>query len=198
MGPSLDITEGHMEPAVDARGKIISKHRKGLVQVYTGNGKGKTTAAFGQALRAVGQGYRVCVIQFMKGRKYGEFIAAEKCLPNLTIHLSGLDSFVMRANPAPLDIELARQGLDLARRTIASGDYDMVILDELNVAADFRLIPLDDIIDLIRDKPASLDLILTGRYAPPEIIAVADTVSEIKEVRHHYHAGVKERAGIEF
>jgi cob(I)alamin adenosyltransferase len=187
-----------MDTAEDPRGDLLEKYRKGLVQVYTGNGKGKTTAAFGQALRAVGQGYRVCVIQFMKGRKYGEFIAAEKCLPNLTIHLSGLDSFVMRANPAPVDIELARQGLDLARRAIASGDYDMVILDELNVAADFGLIPLDDIIDLIRNKPAPLDLILTGRYAPSEIIAVADTVSEIKEVRHHYHAGVKERAGIEF
>jgi len=187
-----------METVADPRNAVLEKYRKGLVQVYTGNGKGKTTAAFGQALRAVGQGYRVCVIQFMKGRKYGEFLAAEKCLPNLTIHLSGLDSFVMRDNPAPLDIELARQGLDLARRAITSGDYDMVILDELNVAADFRLIPLDDIIDLIKNKPASLDLILTGRYAPPEIVAVADTVSEIKEIRHHYHAGVKDRAGIEF
>jgi cob(I)alamin adenosyltransferase len=187
-----------MEEVADPRGAILEKYRKGLVQVYTGNGKGKTTAAFGQALRAVGQGFRVCVIQFMKGRKYGEFIAAEKHLPNLTVHLSGLDSFVMRGNPAPLDIELARQGLDQARQAIASGDYDMVILDEINVAADFGLIPLDDVIALIKNKPASLDLILTGRYAPPEIVAIADTVSEIREVRHHYHAGVKERAGIEF
>ncbi len=187
-----------MDSVEDTRRAVLEKYRKGLVQVYTGNGKGKTTAAFGQALRAVGQGYRVCVIQFMKGRKYGEFIAAEKHLPNLTIHLSGLDSFVMRDNPAPLDIELARQGLDMARRTIASGDFDMVILDEINVAADFGLILLDDIIALIKNKPASLDLILTGRYAPPEIVAIADTVSEIREVRHHYHAGVKERAGIEF
>jgi len=187
-----------MEAVADPRDAILKEYRKGLVQVYTGNGKGKTTAAFGQALRAVGQGYRVCIIQFMKGRKYGEFLAAEKYLPNLTIHLSGLDSFVMRANPAPLDIELARQGLDLARQAIASGDYDMVILDELNVAADFRLIPLDDVIDLIKNKPASVDLILTGRYAPPEIVELADTVSEICEIRHHYNAGVKDRAGIEY
>jgi cob(I)alamin adenosyltransferase len=187
-----------MDTAKDPRDDILEKYRKGLVQVYTGNGKGKTTAAFGQALRAIGQGYRVCVIQFMKGRKYGEFLAAEKHLPNLTIHLAGLDSFVMRENPAPLDIELARQGLELARRTIAEGDYDMLILDEINVAADFGLIPLGDVTDLVKNKPASLDLILTGRYAPPEIVAIADTVSEIKEVRHHYHAGVKERAGIEF
>ncbi len=104
----------------------------------------------------------------------------------------------MREKPAPLDIELARQGFDLARQAIASGDYDMVILDEINVAADFRLVLLDDVIDMIKNKPPSLDLILTGRYAPPEIVAIADTVSEIQEVRHHYNAGVKERAGIEY
>jgi cob(I)alamin adenosyltransferase len=188
----------NMASVIDTRDVILGKYRRGLVQVYTGNGKGKTTAAFGQALRAIGQGYRVCVIQFMKGRKYGESLAGEKYLPNLTIHLSGLDSFVMRENPAPLDIELARQGLTLARRAIASGDYDMVILDELNVAVDFKLIPLQDVIDLIKGKPTTIDLILTGRYAPPELIALADTVSEIREVRHHYNAGIKERAGIEY
>jgi len=187
-----------MDTAADPREAILEKHLKGLVQVYTGNGKGKTTAAFGQALRAIGQGYRVCVIQFMKGRKYGEFLAAERYLPNLTIRLSGLDSFVMRDNPAPLDIELARQGLDLARQAIRSGDYEMVILDEINVAADFKLIPLADVIDLIKGKPAPLDLILTGRNAPPEIIELADTVTEMREVRHHYDSGVKGRAGIEY
>jgi cob(I)alamin adenosyltransferase len=187
-----------MEAAEDPRKAVFEKYRKGLIQVYTGDGKGKTTAAFGQALRAIGQGYRVCVIQFMKGRKYGEYLAAEKYLPNLTVHLSGLDSFVMRENPAPLDIELARQGLAIAREAIASGDYDMVILDEINVAADFRLISVADVADLITSKPAAVDLILTGRYAAPEIIALADTVSEIREVRHHYAAGVKERAGIEY
>ena len=182
----------------DPREAVLARHRRGLVQVYTGDGKGKTTAAFGQALRALGQGFRVCVIQFMKGRKYGECLAAERCLPNLTIHLSGLDSFVMRDKPAPLDIDLAEQGLALARHVVASGDFDMVILDEINVALDFKLIPLAAVIDLIEGKPAALDLILTGRYAPPEILALADTVSEIKEIRHHYHAGIKERAGIEY
>jgi cob(I)alamin adenosyltransferase len=187
-----------MDTAEDPRKAVLEKYRKGLVQVYTGEGKGKTTAAFGQALRAIGQGYRVCIIQFMKGRKYGECLAAEKHLPNLTVHLCGLDSFVMRENPSPLDIELARTGFDLARKAIASGAYDMVILDELNVAADFKLIPLDDVINLIRSKPAGVDLILTGRNAAPEIIALADMVSEIREVRHHYRAGIKERAGIEY
>jgi len=187
-----------LEPTADARETLLEKYRKGLVQVYTGNGKGKTTAAFGQALRAVGQGFRVCIIQFMKGRKYGEFLAAERFLPNLTVRLSGLDSFVMRDNPAPLDIELAKQGLALAREAVASGDYEMVILDEINVAVDFKLIPVADVIDLIRTKPPAVDLILTGRYAPPEIIALADTVSEIREVKHHYNAGIKDRAGIEY
>ena len=187
-----------MGNAEDAREALLAKHRRGLVQIYTGNGKGKTTAAFGQALRALGQGYRVCVIQFMKGRKYGECLAAERHLPGLTIHLSGLDSFVMRENPAPLDIELARQGLDLARQAVASGAYEMIILDEINVAADFKLLQLDEIVALVKEKPAALDLILTGRYAPPELLALADMVTEMQEVRHHYHAGIKDRAGIEY
>lgn len=177
---------------------IRRPNSRGLVLVHTGNGKGKTTAAFGQALRAVGQGLRVCVIQFMKGRKYGEFLAAERYLPNLTIHLSGLDSFVMRDKPAPVDIELARKGLDMAREAVSSGNYDMVILDEINVAIDFKLIPLEEVINLIRNKPAALDLVLTGRYAAPEIMELADTVSEVREVKHHYNAGIKDRAGIEY
>ena len=182
-----------MEDTVNRR-----PNSRGLVLVHTGNGKGKTTAAFGQALRAVGQGLRVCVIQFMKGRKYGEFLAAERYLPNLTIHLSGLDSFVMRDKPAPVDIELARKGLDMAREAISSGNYDMVILDEINVAVDFKLIPLEEVMNLIRNKPAALDLVLTGRYAAPEIMELADTVSEVREIKHHYSAGIKDRAGIEY
>ena len=178
--------------------KPTIKTAKGLVIVITGSGKGKTTAAFGQALRAIGQGYKVFVMQFMKGRKYGEFIAAEKYLPHLTIRMSGLDSFVMRDNPAAVDIELAQKGLAAAQKAINSGKYDMVILDEINVALDFKLIALTEVIELINNKPANLDLILTGRYAPPEIIELADTVSEIKEIKHHYATGIKDRAGIEY
>lgn len=172
--------------------------RRGLVILVTGDGKGKTTSALGQALRALGHGYRVCMIQFMKGRKYGELLAAERFLPGLTIHLSGLDSFVMRDRPAPVDVEMAHEGLALARREMLSGAYDLVILDEINVAVDFKLIPLKDVLDLIAEKPPALDLILTGRYAAPELIAAADTVSEIREIKHHYAAGVKDRAGIEY
>lgn len=178
--------------------KTAAKTTKGLVIVITGNGKGKTTAAFGQALRAIGQGYKVFILQFMKGRKYGEFIAAEKYLPHLTIRMSGLDSFVMRNNPAAIDIELAQKGLDAAQKAINSGKYNMVILDEINVALDFKLIKLKNVIELIKNKPPALDLILTGRYASAEIIKLADTVSEIKEIKHHYAAGIKDRAGIEY
>ena len=171
---------------------------KGLVIVITGNGKGKTTSAFGQALRAIGQGFKVFIIQFMKGRKYGEFKAAKKYVPDITVRLSGLDSFVMRDNPAAVDIELAQKGLKVAKQAINSGKYNMVILDEVNVALDFKLIDLNDVVELIKNKPANLDLILTGRYAPAQIIKLADTVSEIKEIKHHYHAGIKDRAGIEY
>ena len=171
---------------------------RGLVIVITGNGKGKTTSAFGQALRAVGQGYKVLIVQFMKGRKYGEFIAAEKYLPRLTIHRFGLDSFVMRDNPAAVDIELASQGFEFAKKAIASGKYNMVILDEINVAVDFKLIDLKQVVEMIKNKPPALDLILTGRYAAKDIVKLADTVSEVKEIKHHYAAGIKDRAGIEY
>ena len=185
-------------PAAKKTKKPTVKTDRGLVIIITGNGKGKTTAAFGQALRAIGQGYRVFILQFMKGRKYGEFIAAEKYLPHLTIRMSGLDSFVMRDNPAAIDIELAQKGLAAAKKAIVGGKYDMVILDEINVALDFKLIALPEVIELIKNKPPALDLILTGRYAAPEIIELADTVSEVKDVKHHYSKGIKDRAGIEY
>ena len=178
--------------------KVTKKHDSGLVMVLTGDGKGKTTSALGQALRAVGHGFKVYMIQFMKGRKYGEVIAAEKHLPDLIVEQFGLDSFVMRNNPAPVDIELAREGLKRAQEIIASSAYDMVILDEINVAIDFKLISLDEVLNLIKNKPLELNLILTGRYAPPEIVEIADMVSEVKEIKHHYASGIKGRAGIEF
>ena len=171
--------------------------QRGLVIVITGNGKGKTTAAFGQALRAIGHGYKVCFFQFMKGRKYGEVLAAEKFLPDLTIHQCGLDSFVMRDNPAPVDIEMAREGWMLAKTAISSGQYDMVILDEINVALDFKLLDIDEVVKFIKNKPEKLDLVLTGRYAPQAVLDLANTISEVREVRHHYQAGIKDRAGIE-
>ena len=196
----MNMKTGEKKMATPAK-KTAGQNRqqtKGLVIVITGNGKGKTTSAFGQALRAIGQGYKVLVIQFMKGRKYGEFKAATEYLPNLTIRLSGLDSFVMRDNPAAVDIELAQKGFAYAQKAINSGKYNMIILDEINVALDFKLLDLKEVIAAIKNKPAGVDLILTGRYASPQIIKLADTVSEIKEVKHHYAAGIKDRAGIEY
>ncbi|MCX7816089.1 MAG: cob(I)yrinic acid a,c-diamide adenosyltransferase [Syntrophales bacterium] len=178
--------------------ETVAKYNRGIVYVLTGNGKGKTTAAIGQALRSIGHGKKVMMIQFMKGKKYGEVLAAERHLPEFTILQSGLDSFVMRGNPAPVDVELARRGLELARNATLSGEYDLVILDEINVALDFQLIPVEDVIKLIKNKPPHVDLILTGRYAPKEILDIADTVSEILEIKHHYNQGIKERAGMEF
>ena len=172
--------------------------KRGLVMVITGDGKGKTTSAFGQALRAIGQGYRVCMIQFMKGRKYGEVIAAEKYLPDLALYQFGLDSFVMRDNSAKVDVDIAREGFEKAKEVVASGEYDMVILDEINVAVDFSLIPEEEMINLVRDKPPELDLILTGRYASDKLKEMADLVSEVTEIKHHYNAGIKDRAGIEY
>ena len=183
----------------DPIAETLARFSRGLVLVYTGDGKGKTTAAIGQALRTIGHGNKVLVVQFMKGKKYGEVLAAEKYLRDHLIMIqSGLDSFVMKNNPAPVDIELARQGLNLAKKAMASGEYQMVILDEINVALDFKLIPVEEVVEMIQTKPPSLDLVLTGRYAPAEIIALADTVSEIKEIKHHYTQGIKEKAGIEF
>src|SRR5512136_2298930 len=146
--------------------ETVSKYSKGLVLVFTGDGKGKTTAAMGQALRAVGHGLKVLVIQFMKGKKYGEVLACEKFLPDITICPCGLDSFVMRGNPAPVDIDLAQQGLDLARKSLSSGEYNMVILDEINVALDFALVSVKDVVEMIKGRAVNVDVVMTGRYAP--------------------------------
>jgi len=172
--------------------------RRGTVQVYTGNGKGKTTASLGLALRAVGHGLSVYMLQFMKGSSnYGELTSAGK-LPNFTIEQSGRDEFVDRANPAQVDIDLAAEGLAKARAAVSSGDYDIVILDEANVALDFGLIALEDILTLIEQRPEHVELVLTGRSAHPEVVKVADLVSEVLNIRHHYDAGVEAREGIEY
>lgn len=172
---------------------------KGLVQVYTGNGKGKTTASLGLALRAVGHNYKVFMLQFMKGSSnYGELQTAEKYLPNLIIVQSGLETFVSKENPSPEDIEMARQGLSTAKKIVREGHYDLVILDEVNVALDYKLISLEDVLEIIRTKPPHVELILTGRYAPKEIIEAADLVTEMTLVNHPFYKGVDAREGIEY
>lgn len=172
--------------------------RRGTVQVYTGDGKGKTTAALGQGLRAVGHDLSVYVIQFMKGsRNYGELSAVAN-LPKFTIEQSGRDEFVDRQAPAQIDIDLARKGLARAREVLAGGRYDVVILDELNVALDFKLVSLEDVLGLIASRPPHVELILTGRAAHPEVVKVADLVSEVLNIKHHYDAGVQAREGVEY
>lgn len=175
------------------------KLKEGLIQVYTGNGKGKTTAALGLALRAIGHDLRVIIIQFMKGSKnYGEVKAINKYLPQIKIEQFGLTTFVNKNNPSKEDIKLAQKGLKRARRAILSQLYDLVILDEINVAMHFKLIPVDDVLQLIEDKPLKVELVLTGRYIPEEIIEKADLVSEVKEIKHWFKEGVDTRKGIEY
>jgi len=171
---------------------------QGQIQVYTGNGKGKTTAALGLALRACGRGLRVLMIQFMKGGgPYGEHAAAEKLAPLLTVVTSGRPGWVKRPVPDPEDVNMARAAFAKACEAVTGGGYDMVILDEINGAVSFNLIPVADLLALMQRKPATVELVLTGRDAPEEIIAAANLVTEMKDVKHYYRAGVPAREGIE-
>jgi len=169
-----------------------------MIQVYTGNGKGKTTAALGLALRASGQKKKILMIQFMKGKvNYGELKSA-RLLPGFTIRQFGRPTFVDKKNPAPADIKGAQQALDFAAQTIGSRKYDIIILDELNVALDFKLVPLEEVLLMLAWAPKELELVITGRNANPKVIKLADLVSEVREVKHYYKQGVQARKGIEF
>lgn len=171
---------------------------QGLIHVYTGNGKGKTTAALGLALRASGHGMKVYIIQFMKGRiDYGELKACQDN-PNITIEQFGRPQFVDRGSPEPEDIEFAEQAMERAEEVLTGGEHDIVILDEVNVALDFNLIQLNDVLDLIGKKPEHVELVLTGRKAHPEISRMADYVTEMLPVKHPYDQGQPGRKGIEF
>jgi cob(I)alamin adenosyltransferase len=177
---------------------MMPKLEKGLVQVYTGNGKGKTTAAFGLALRAIGRGLKVYVIQFIKGGfDYGELYVVDK-LPNLTLKAFGRGKFVTEKPAGKEDVELAEEALALAEEVVKSGEYDIVILDEINVALNLKLIEIGKVLELVKNKPKHVELILTGRYAPNEIIEAADLVTEMKEVKHPFNKGFQARKGIEY
>jgi cob(I)alamin adenosyltransferase len=178
---------------------VTEKNEKlGTVQIYAGDGKGKTTAALGLALRAWGHGARVLVIQFMKGRiNYGELAAAAR-LEGFDIEQYGRETFVDRDEPAAEDVALARAALARAREVIAAGRYELVVLDEINVAADYGLVTADEVLGLIRDKPREMELVLTGRNPPPAVVDAADLVSEVREVKHHYRKGVRARKGVEY
>lgn len=185
-----------MAQAQSERGSL--ELSQGLVQVFTGDGKGKTTAALGAVMRALGQGLRVYLVFFMKGDyPYGERrILAQ--LPDVDLASFGSLDFVDPANVRPQDREQARQALAAAREAIFSDNYDVVVLDEINVAVAFGLIPLDEVMALIRDKPPGVELILTGRKAHPELVRVADLVTECLKIKHPYDRGIGSRRGIEY
>lgn len=177
---------------------MAEKNGKGLVQVFTGNGKGKTTAALGTILRAAGHGFRVFIVFFMKGNyDYGEYRTLSQ-LPNVTAASFGFRSLVDPANIKPEEIEQAGLALAAAREAVLSGNYDLVVLDEVNVALGFNLIKLDDVVKLVRDRPPDVELILTGRYADTRLIELADLVTEMVKVKHPFDKGIKARKGIEY
>ena len=176
----------------------MPKLEKGLIQVYTGNGKGKTSAAFGLALRAAGRGLKVYIIQFIKGGfDYGELYVVDK-IPNVTLKAFGRGKFITESPPQKKDVELAEQALQLAIDVVKNGEYDVVILDEINVALDLKLIDLKEVLELIRNKPEHVELVLTGRNAPDQIVEAASLVSDVREIKHPFKEGCKSRKGIEY
>ena len=177
---------------------MVSKKDKGLIQVFTGNGKGKTTAALGAILRAAGHNLKVFVVFFMKGKyPYGEFSSLPR-LPNVEIASFGLRCLIDPNHVNPEEIAQAELALKTARQAMLSGQYDMVVLDEVNVAVYFKLIRLEDVIQLIEAKPPAVELILTGRYAEASVIERADLVTEMVKIKHPYDRGIKARKGIEY
>jgi cob(I)alamin adenosyltransferase len=177
----------------------MPKMKKGLVQIYTGDGKGKTTAALGLAFRAAGHGYQTKFIQFMKGQiKYGELKAAKKFKGLIEIVQAGRKDFVSKKNPARIDIDLAQKAIKLAEAEIKKGKVDILVLDEINCALDFKLVTLKQVKDLVRAKPENMELILTGRRAHRELIRLADLVTEMRPVKHYWDKGVYSRKGVEF
>ncbi len=170
----------------------------GMIHVYTGDGKGKTTSSLGLGLRAAGHGFKVYMIQFMKGQiNYGE-LESTKLIPNFEIRQFGRPDFVDKNNPEEIDIQLAKEGLAHAKEVVATNEVDMLILDEVNVAVEWGLFSYREILELIKNKPEKMELVLTGRHAPREFNELADTVTEMKEIKHPYMEGVTARKGIEY
>lgn len=169
---------------------------KGYVQVYTGEGKGKTTAAFGLALRAAGAGLRVFIAQFVKGLEYSELNALKRFDDLIELKQYGRGCFIFE-KPEKDDIAAAKKGLEELKHVISSGEYHVVILDEVNIATHYNLLSVEDLLELIRIKPEHVEIVITGRYADEKIIDRADLVTEMREIKHYYSKGVKARKGIE-
>ena len=181
--------------------RLVPKERKGLVVVITGNGKGKTTSALGMAVRACGHNMKVCIIQFMKGDLYaGEWDGVKKMGCDVELFSTGKGFCGIQGNPYPYEEhrESAQDAIRLTHQKIESGGYDIVILDEINNALHLRLVDLEQVLEILRKKPPLLHLILTGRDAHPQVIERADTVSEIREVKHAYRKGIEPQPGIDY
>jgi cob(I)alamin adenosyltransferase len=167
-----------------------------MIQLYTGNGKGKTTAALGQAIRASGHGMRVFIGQFVKGMPYSELTVLES-LPLIEIHQFGRDCFI-KHSPEKADIEAAQTGWKRVKEIISSQSFDVLILDELCIALFYKLIESIEVIETLRNAPAEMEIIITGRYASDELIALADLVTEMRSIKHYYDNGTEARKGIEY
>jgi cob(I)alamin adenosyltransferase len=181
--------------------KLEPKKKVGLVVVITGHGKGKTTSALGMALRAVGHGMKVCIIHFMKGDMYsGEIDGVKKLAPYIELHLTGKGFCGIYGNPYPYEEHraTAQEAIKLAKGKMLSGNYDILILDEINNSLNLKLVDLPQVLDLIENKPPLMHLILTGRDAHPEVIERAHTVSEIKEIKHAYRQKIEPQKGIDY
>src|SRR5574344_787397 len=175
----------------------------GYIQVYTGNGKGKTTASLGLAMRALGRGWKVLIVMFTKGgNNYGELVSFSQLSPDLKdkvkIIQAGIDRIVYASNISQEDTKQISEGWTYAKNAIKNNDYQLIILDEANIAIDLGLIDLDDMVNTLKQKPDSLEIVLTGRNAKKEIIDTAHLVSEIKPIKHYWDKGIKARKGIEF
>jgi len=177
---------------------VMSKLKQGFIQIYTGNGKGKSTAAIGQAVRAAGFGLKTYIAQFMKEYPYNELNSLKRLSEWILIEQFGGDDFVYKKElPGEEELAKAKKGLQTAREKMLSGEYDIIILDEAIVAIYFKLIETKEIVEFIKAKPKNVELILTGRYCPEELIELADLVTEMKEVKHYYQKGITSRRGIE-
>ncbi len=174
----------------------MSRAMRGYVQVYTGNGKGKTTAAIGLAVRAAGAGMRVYIAQFIKQGDYSEIKSLKKLSDMITVEQHGMGRFV-DGKPTVRDIDMAKKGLKRAKQVMLSGKFDVIILEEANVAVTYGLIPLQELVNMITAKPESVEMVITGRNASPRIIDKADLVTEVRSIKHYYDNGVEARLGIE-
>jgi len=173
------------------------KLSRGFTQVYTGNGKGKTTAAIGLSIRAAGAGLKVCLCQFLKGKRCSEHVLLDNLSDLIEYHQYGKKTFLI-GKPTKTDLEMINKGLNFVRRTVNTSQYDVLILDEILSAVDIDLVSMNEVIDIIKNKNNNVELILTGRNAPQKLLKHVNLVTEMKQIKHYFNQGITARKGIEF